>query len=211
MKNLLSEPDQNCIANPALDDESFLTHGMIRRNDTSGGYFRSQFSGNDLVKIWRDGSCEQRRTSVRRLLERFEPAAFLVCNILLEKPEDAALACENACVEAIGKMELENLEDLSAFRVVLFRSVHRHCANFALLSTPDSNADYRIERTTLVGLAGDDRWMLAMRFFADLDREEIAAVMQVSDADVRATLWSGMQTVIRSGFYTGSHQSDTAA
>ena len=211
MKNLLSENHQNDSANPALDVESFLTYAMARRGEDFGEFFWSKLSGDELVEMWRDGSSEQRRMSVRRLLERYEPSAFLVCNILLENPDEAALACEDACVDAIGKMELETLADVSAFRVILFSAVHRHCANFESMAMPDSNADFRVERSTVVDLAAAERSILALRFFADLSRDEIALVMQVPSADVRAGLWNAMQSVIKRGFYPGYQHSDTAA
>ncbi len=211
MKNLLSEHHQNPSANPALDDESFLTDAMTRHSDGFGDFFWSQFNGNELVEMWRDGSSEQRRTSVRKLLERYEPLAFFICNVLVEDAQQAAFACENACVDAIGMMEVETLEDVSTFRVMLFRAVYQQCANFATMSAPSTNAKFKIERSTLVELGESDRWILAMRFFADLDRSEIASVMQMPSADVRVGLWNAMQSVIRLGFYSGTRHSDTAA
>jgi len=212
MKNLLSEHHQNHTSNPALDDESFLTDAISRHHSGFGDFCYSKFSGNELVELWREGSSDQRRASVRKLLERYEPSAFLVCNVLLESAEQAALACEDACVTAIGEMELETLSDVSAFRVILFRAVYRRCQNLVSMTTPTATPKFELERSTLVDLAGSDRWMLALRFFAELDKEEIESVMQMPSADVRRGLWNAMQSVISHGFYSDARQqSDTAA
>lgn len=171
---------------------------------------RSEFGAGDLVDYTDDellhlAACgdSDRPAALRELLERYEPSAFMISNLLLESRADAAAASEDACVDAICWLQAEAVESASKFRLTLYRLVRRHCAEYSLMTRPGANSEHRDYRAFLSGLRERDRWMVALRFVAGLSREEIAEVLELPADEVKSALWAAMQRLMRIGIAEG--------
>ena len=141
-----------------------------------------------------------RMEALRVLLTRYEPIAFTVTNVLLEERADAAVACEDACVEALGGLLAQTSDNASAFRIGLYRALHRHCERFPALQHPASNPKHRDFRAMVAGMDGSLRWMVVLKFVVGLDQRDIASVLDTPLAEVRSGLWSAMRRLTRFAF-----------
>ena len=205
MKNLLNsycpsscdDSARSSAPTPLLSDE--LSH---RRSKFEVGYLVDH-TDDELLHLATCGD-SNRTAALRELLERYEPSAFLICNLLLESRADAAAASEDACVDAICCLQTEEApKTASAFRLILYRLVRRHCREYSAMTRPGTNSEHRDYRVFLAGLRERDRWMVALRFVAGLSREEIAEVLELSADEVRSALWAAMQRLMRIGIAEG--------
>lgn len=200
MKNQLLNPNSNRVESFQLGDTSRLNPELeILASAVDKSNWES-LGGDDLVRICGAGNGEQRKKAMRELLNRFEPATFLICSVLVDSVEDAAVACEDAWVDVLSLKELQSLNGITGFRVALFSAIRKQCSRYTAMITPNGNADHRCYRNLVAPMVETERWMLALRFFGELSKNEIAAVLNLSIAEVKTGLWTAMQRIVQFGF-----------
>ena len=138
----------------------------------------------------------QRSEAVTQLLDRLEPAAYLICNLLIEDRLEAAATSEDACVEAVTCLFDQAPADASEFRVTFFRILREHCQKRDTMSSPANNPVHREFRALIADMPERQRWVSVLRFIANLSRAEIADVLDDSIAAVKTDLWTALQQIM---------------
>ena len=138
----------------------------------------------------------QRSEAVIQILERLEPAAFLICNLLIEDRLEAAATSEDACVEAVTRLFEGAPVNASHFRVTFFRILRRHSQKRAAMRRPANNVAHSEFRALIADMSERERWVSVLRFVAGLSRAEIAMVLGLSVSDVKSDLWIGFRQIM---------------
>ena len=145
----------------------------------------------------------QRSEAVTEILDRLEPAAFLICNLLIEDRLEAAATSEDACVEAVTRLFEGEPEDANDFRVLFFRILLRHSLRRASMRLPSNNPEHSEFRALIADMPDRQRWVSALRFVANLSRAEIAMVLGSSSSDVKSDLWIALRHIMGADFANG--------
>lgn len=146
---------------------------------------------------------DDRSKAVTQILERLEPATFLICNLLIEDRLEAAACSEDACVEAVIQLFKGTPANASDFRVNFFRILRRHCQERAAMSSPASNPAHSEFRALIADMPERQRWLSVLRFVANLSRAEIAMVLGISSSDVKSDLWIALRRIMGADFANG--------
>ena len=146
---------------------------------------------------------DDRSNAVAQILERLEPAAFLICNLLIEDRLEATACSEDACVEAVIQLFKGTPASASDFRVNFFRIVHRHCQNRTAMSCASNNPAHGEFRALIADMPERQRWASVLRFVASLSRAEIAMVLGISSSDVKSDLWIALRRIMGADFANG--------
>jgi hypothetical protein len=137
--------------------------------------------------------------AVVKILERLEPAAFSICNLMIEDRAEAA-ACEDACVEAVSGLFKGVTWNASGFRVTFFQIVRRHCQRYSAMTEPGNNAAHRDYRALIAGMTDVQRWAVVLRFVASLSQAEVGSVLGLPSPDVKSHLWDAVRQLMGAGF-----------
>ena len=208
MKNLLSPLSDSATASLARFDDNKSASSAVASAD--GVLAPPRFSyrlehAHDEDELVRRCAMSgaQRSEAVTQILERLEPAAFLICNLLIEDRLEAADTSEDACVEAVTRLFEGTPADASDFRVTFFRILRRHCKEGTAMCRPANNPAHREFRAMIVDMPERQRWVSVLRFVASLSRAEIAMALRISASDVKSDLWIALRQIMGADLANG--------